>query len=442
MKTSRSGYLQRCLVKHLESLKVAYDGTVRDADGSLVQTAYGEDGLDPLAAPFLNHSAGAAANNFSFLARNNGAVMSGLGFSQPQFRSVVTKMNSETVIAAAGAVAAAKALTAAVCPAGSGGTVSLPAPAAAAAAVAASSPLSPAAAPHLTSFSSSLSPGLPVLVRLPPVSDLGRGLKSGKDRDRDSSAGAGVGSITSWPPPLAQLVPKGGSPSSAVRPTLALDGKRLFSSLSDTSDSSVPTRWHKAVVTKVRRASEQEGSNEPSAAAAGTDVTVDLALTIALPVHLDPAGAPVSAAGSSSSSNSDSGSAGAFPTGVRYVPIAVSIRKVPLALPLGGDSDASPLLLVRPARVPDPVQSLLPPATHLGSVGEALASRIAEYVSSNPHKALRPQLTNSGSTSGSNSSSASVGSMNSNNFQLLMYVKAGRSLAAPGEPVSVAVTTD
>lgn len=35
VKTSRSGYLQRCLVKNLESLRVSYDGTVRDnCDGS------------------------------------------------------------------------------------------------------------------------------------------------------------------------------------------------------------------------------------------------------------------------------------------------------------------------------------------------------------------------------------------------------------------------
>ena len=47
VKTSRSGYLQRCLIKHLESLRIAYDGTVRDnADQSVIQFAYGEDGLD------------------------------------------------------------------------------------------------------------------------------------------------------------------------------------------------------------------------------------------------------------------------------------------------------------------------------------------------------------------------------------------------------------
>jgi DNA-directed RNA polymerase beta' subunit len=47
VKTSRSGYLQRCLVKNLESLRISYDGTVRDVcDGSVVQLNYGDDGLD------------------------------------------------------------------------------------------------------------------------------------------------------------------------------------------------------------------------------------------------------------------------------------------------------------------------------------------------------------------------------------------------------------
>ena len=46
VKTSRSGYLQRCLIKGLEGLKVEYDTTVRDIDGSMVQFLYGEDGLD------------------------------------------------------------------------------------------------------------------------------------------------------------------------------------------------------------------------------------------------------------------------------------------------------------------------------------------------------------------------------------------------------------
>jgi DNA-directed RNA polymerase I subunit RPA1 len=47
VKTSRSGYLQRCLIKGLESLVVAYDYSVRDSDGSVIQFLYGEDCIDP-----------------------------------------------------------------------------------------------------------------------------------------------------------------------------------------------------------------------------------------------------------------------------------------------------------------------------------------------------------------------------------------------------------
>lgn len=54
VKTSRSGYLQRCLMKHLESLKVEYDNTVRDSDGSIVQFLYGEDSLNPTKDKFFN----------------------------------------------------------------------------------------------------------------------------------------------------------------------------------------------------------------------------------------------------------------------------------------------------------------------------------------------------------------------------------------------------
>ncbi|KAK7285628.1 hypothetical protein RJT34_20405 [Clitoria ternatea] len=53
VKTSRSGYLQRCLMKNLECLKVSYDHTVRDADGSIIQFHYGEDGVDVHQTSFL-----------------------------------------------------------------------------------------------------------------------------------------------------------------------------------------------------------------------------------------------------------------------------------------------------------------------------------------------------------------------------------------------------
>ncbi|XP_072860138.2 DNA-directed RNA polymerase I subunit RPA1 isoform X2 [Pogona vitticeps] len=64
VKTSRSGYLQRCIIKHLEGLIVHYDMTVRDSDGSVVQFLYGEDGLDIPKTPFLQ------PNQFPFIADN------------------------------------------------------------------------------------------------------------------------------------------------------------------------------------------------------------------------------------------------------------------------------------------------------------------------------------------------------------------------------------
>lgn len=67
VKTSRSGYLQRCLVKHLEELKVCYDSTVRNGEGGVVQFLYGEDGLDTTKAAFLD----CASSTFQYMARNH-----------------------------------------------------------------------------------------------------------------------------------------------------------------------------------------------------------------------------------------------------------------------------------------------------------------------------------------------------------------------------------
>lgn len=62
VKTSRSGYLQRCIVKGMEGLHVEYDTSVRDSDGSMVQFLYGEDGLDITKQKYLT--------DFKFQAEN------------------------------------------------------------------------------------------------------------------------------------------------------------------------------------------------------------------------------------------------------------------------------------------------------------------------------------------------------------------------------------
>ncbi|KAB8211273.1 Largest subunit RPA1 of eukaryotic RNA polymerase I RNAP I N-terminal domain protein [Aspergillus parasiticus SU-1] len=69
VKTSRSGYLQRCLIKGMEGLRAEYDTSVREAtDGSIVQFLYGEDGLDITKQVHLK--------DFDFLASNYKSIIS------------------------------------------------------------------------------------------------------------------------------------------------------------------------------------------------------------------------------------------------------------------------------------------------------------------------------------------------------------------------------
>ncbi|KAF2858906.1 beta and beta-prime subunits of DNA dependent RNA-polymerase [Piedraia hortae CBS 480.64] len=71
VKTSRSGYLQRCLIKGMEGLKAEYDASVRDSAGLLVQFVYGEDGLDVTKAKYLT--------DFKFTAENHETIFHSLG---------------------------------------------------------------------------------------------------------------------------------------------------------------------------------------------------------------------------------------------------------------------------------------------------------------------------------------------------------------------------
>ncbi|KRY41933.1 DNA-directed RNA polymerase III subunit RPC1 [Trichinella spiralis] len=50
VKTAETGYMQRRLVKCMEDLCVHYDETVRNAKGSIIQFAFGQDGIDPMHA--------------------------------------------------------------------------------------------------------------------------------------------------------------------------------------------------------------------------------------------------------------------------------------------------------------------------------------------------------------------------------------------------------
>jgi DNA-directed RNA polymerase I subunit RPA1 len=75
VKTSRSGYLQRCLIKGMEGLKVAYDTSVRDADGTVVQFLFGEDGIDISKQKYLN--------DFEFVLRNLDSQLPQIRYYEP-----------------------------------------------------------------------------------------------------------------------------------------------------------------------------------------------------------------------------------------------------------------------------------------------------------------------------------------------------------------------
>jgi len=91
VKTSRSGYLQRCLIKLLEGLVVNYDQTVRDSDGSVVQFQYGEDAMDVCKSQYLK------PKTLDFLKDNmgsltgEGAIQRAKTYSQPRSKEVSSR---------------------------------------------------------------------------------------------------------------------------------------------------------------------------------------------------------------------------------------------------------------------------------------------------------------------------------------------------------------
>lgn len=70
VKTSRSGYLQRCLIKQLEGVQVTYDNTVRDSDGTLIQFIYGGDAVDVVKESHLTNFK-FCVDNFDSLVRKH-----------------------------------------------------------------------------------------------------------------------------------------------------------------------------------------------------------------------------------------------------------------------------------------------------------------------------------------------------------------------------------
>uniref|UniRef100_A0A7S2ZAA3 DNA-directed RNA polymerase subunit n=1 Tax=Rhodosorus marinus TaxID=101924 RepID=A0A7S2ZAA3_9RHOD len=90
VKTARSGYLQRCLVKALEGVQLKYDMTVRDSDDSILQFIYGDDGIDPSKSSWLLNKPGWQAMNSEELlgVSGEGAFENLPGLSDEQRKSV------------------------------------------------------------------------------------------------------------------------------------------------------------------------------------------------------------------------------------------------------------------------------------------------------------------------------------------------------------------
>ena len=78
VKTSRSGYLQRCIIKHLEDLTVQYDYSVRNSDGVVIQTLYGDDGIDVGKVKYLTGK----ASQLDFLAKNSSILVYKYGLTE------------------------------------------------------------------------------------------------------------------------------------------------------------------------------------------------------------------------------------------------------------------------------------------------------------------------------------------------------------------------
>lgn len=85
VKTSSSGYLQRCLIKHLEDVTVAHDRTVRDNMHNIIQFRYGYDGLDVILAVAM------ARGDYRDVIRNN------LALYRKKFLNGKVALDNETI---------------------------------------------------------------------------------------------------------------------------------------------------------------------------------------------------------------------------------------------------------------------------------------------------------------------------------------------------------
>ena len=88
--TSSTGYIQRKLIKALEDLRVTYDGTVRNSNGTLVEYNYGNTGIDQLVQ---------SSNKIYTILYSNKDIENKLGMSDKELKQSKSdkKVNSKYV---------------------------------------------------------------------------------------------------------------------------------------------------------------------------------------------------------------------------------------------------------------------------------------------------------------------------------------------------------
>lgn len=79
IKTAQTGYIQRQLIKGLEDLTVKYDGTIRNTKGTIIQTIYGNNGINQSMQTELT---------FNILSMNNKMVKDKLCFNEDQIKKL------------------------------------------------------------------------------------------------------------------------------------------------------------------------------------------------------------------------------------------------------------------------------------------------------------------------------------------------------------------
>jgi len=91
IKTAQTGYIQRQLIKALEDLSIQYDGTNRNAQGTIIQMIYGENGINQASQTELN---------FHILSMNNKELFEKLGLNTKQIKelSKIIKVSEKDLI--------------------------------------------------------------------------------------------------------------------------------------------------------------------------------------------------------------------------------------------------------------------------------------------------------------------------------------------------------